>query len=334
MGHLLRQLARPFLEPVERRVNAVLDARFGALAAQLDSLERSVAKLDAEGVADVAVVQELRALRRQLDVVRDDVWHSKAVNLGERLLVGARQGLVFYVEAGDRLIGPRFVIDGEYEPATTAFLGQLVDETSVCIDVGANFGYYTCLLARQCWRGRVLSFEPDPRVHALLQDNVSINWCERVVDARNAAVGDHDGELTLYRRVGRSGNTSIIESTPEELEVFREPASEAFTVPCVTLDALADQLERVDVVKIDVEGAESLVVAGMAELVRRHRPTIVMEWSPWQTERAGFDGVQLSADLAALGLVPHVLRPDGRPIAISHAELPGLTFQNIVLTPA
>jgi FkbM family methyltransferase len=255
------------------------------------------------------------------------------VNLGERLLVGARQGLVFYVEAGDRLIGPRFVIDGEYEPATTAFLRGLVDETSVCIDVGANFGYYTCMLARLCWRGRVLAFEPDPRVHAMLQDNVSINWCERVVDARNAAVGDRDGELTLYRRIGRSGNTSIIESSAEELEVFREPASEAFTVPCITLDSLADQLERVDVVKIDVEGAESLVVGGMAELVRRHRPTIVMEWSPWQTERAGFDGQQLSADLAALGLVPHVLRRDGQPVAISHAELATLSFQNIVLRP-
>jgi FkbM family methyltransferase len=278
------------------------------------------------------VDSSLAPIRAELAAMRSDVWHAKLVPLGDQLLVGCRHlDLVFLVEADDRLIVPRFVMDAEYEPETTAFLKKNVGMTSVCIDVGANFGYFTCLMAKLAWQGRTLSFEADPEVYELLQQNIHINWCERVVEGHNLAVGQSEGKLTLFRRIGRSGNTSIIQATSEELGLLHEPPSQEFVIDCVALDPYAEQLPRVDVVKIDVEGAESLVLAGMRQLIALHRPVIVMEWSPWQTERAGFSVEELATSIDGMGLVPHTIDHYGEATEISARELVGLPYQNIVL---
>jgi len=87
------------------------------------------------------------------------------------------------------------------------------------------------------------------------------------------------------------------------------------------------------VVKIDVEGAETLVLDGMAELVRRHRPTVVMEWSPWQASAAGASVEGLAERLAHLDMQPNLLAPDGTTVATSYQELVELPFQNIVFKP-
>lgn len=315
----LKRVTRPLWAPLVRRLDEIV--------ARLDQLDHAVGRLTDETIG-------LPDLRKDLVALREDVWHAKAVNLGDRLLVGCRHlGLVFIVDPDDRLIGPRFIVDGEYEPETTAFVRRTVTETSVCIDVGANFGYYTCLFGHLAWRGHTLSYEADPQVHTLLRDNVNINWCERTTEPINAAVSDTEGKLTLYRRLSRSGNTSIIQSTSEELEAWAEADSEEFVVDCIALDSLTDRLPQVDLVKIDVEGAETLVVRGMGELVRRHRPTVLMEWSPWQTERAGFSVPELVRSLAKLDLTPHVLRADGELDRITHEDLVELSYQNVVLVP-
>lgn len=274
----------------------------------------------------------LESIQRELTALRSEIWHAKAVSLGGEILAGARHlGLLYLVKGNDTLLGPKFIMDGECEPDTTAFLMRNVKPTDVCLDVGANFGYFTCLMAKLAWQGRTIAFEPDPDMCALVRRNLLINWCEKSAEAFNYAVGSAEGTMTLYRRVGRSGNTSIIQMTPEELQVFDEPPAEEFTVDCVSLDRYAE-LPKVDVVKIDVEGAESLVLAGMGELIRRHQPLIVMEWSPDQIERAGFDANDLMATLDKLELLPHVIAPGGALEEKSIADLATLPYQNIVLT--
>jgi len=334
---LVKRFTRPLWAPIlarfDRRLE-VLDAedaaRASSLRNQLVDLRRRLEQLDIK----VAELGRRGASSDDVAALREDIWHSKVVNLGDRLLVGARHlNLVFLVDPTDRLIGPRFIVDGEYEPETTAFMRRVVNETSVCIDVGANFGYYSCLLGHLAWRGRVLAYEADPEVHRLLRDNVWINWCSAIVEPHNAAVADRDGTLRLYRRLTRAGNTSIIESTPEELEALDEPASEPFDVPAIALDSLLVHLSRVDLVKIDVEGAEALVLEGMRELVARRHPTIVMEWSPWQTRRAGFEVSKLVSLIGELDLIPHRIGPGGTTEEISLDALAGLTYQNLVLIP-
>jgi FkbM family methyltransferase len=297
------------------------------------------------------IFDELRLLNRQLDdqaasidrrfsevrealrSLTDDVWSSKVVRVGDRLLVGCRHlDLVFLMQADDQLIVPRFVVDGEYEPTTTAFLKRTVGPESVCIDVGANFGYYACLMGHLAWKGQTYAYEADPEMHSVLVDNVSINWCEGLVHPINSAVGATDGELTLHRWDRRYGNSGIINPA----DVFAPgagPDSHEFTVPCIALDSLVDRFERVDVVKIDVEGAESLVVEGMSKFVERYLPTVVFEWSPSQTRQAGFEPAALARAIGDWGFQVSVIGPDSELIPIDDNALPELPYQNIVLQP-
>ena len=167
----------------------------------------------------------------------------------------------------------------------------------------------------------------------LLRENVFVNWCQPAVETINAAVGDTNGTITLHRRIGRSANTSLIAAAPDEDDPTGEARVEELAVDCVTLDSLADQLQRLDLVKIDVEGAETLVVKGMQQLVRRYRPTILMEWSPGQAAEGGFDMEELAGQLRSLELAPSVILPDGDTRGISYGELAELSYQNVVFRP-
>lgn len=307
----------------------LLELRRRALAPVLEEGRRSADAL-------TRTEERLGHLERrldQLDELRRQQWTARAVGLGDRVLVGCRHlGLSYLLRSDDLLLLPQFLAEGDYERGTTEYLKRTVPVDGVAIDVGANFGYYTCLLARLAWQGRVLSFEPDPEVFELLRDNIAANWCGGVAVPTNAAVGDAAGTLTLHRRVDRTGNTSIAPASEEELARSGR-ATVPFEVGCVRLDDVTRDLHRVDVVKVDVEGAEPLVLAGMVELVRRHRPDVVMEWSPDQTVSAGFTQDELVARLADLGLRPHRVLEDGSLQELELAALADLDYQNLVLRP-
>ena len=297
-----------------------LTAQVSALTAQMEEQWR-------------ASSDELARLRDDIASARDSIWASKVVSIGDRLLVGCRHlNLVYYIDPTDRLIGPRFIVDGEYEPATTAFVLHNVGPDDTCIDVGANFGYYSCMFAHLAWRGRVLAFEADPLVHRTLVDNVAINWSEGVVQPINAAVGSEVGELTLHRWINRPGNTGIIPPDHEIAPGFRLE-SERFEVAMIPLDSLIEHHDRVDLVKVDVEGAESLVVKGMTKLVNRFRPIVIIEWSPYQIRASGSSVDELASLLEEWGVSLHTINNDGTLESQSFDRLPGLPFQNIVLAP-
>src|SRR6185295_12412583 len=95
----------------------------------------------------------------------------------------------------------------------------------------------------------------------------------------------------LHRRVGRSGNTSLAKVCDAELAKIGEPPSEAFEIGALPVDALLPEFRgRLDHMKIDVEGAEPLVLRGAAEtLAANPQLRIVMEWAPSQIQGAGFD---------------------------------------------
>jgi FkbM family methyltransferase len=240
-----------------------------------------------------------------------------AVNVGNgRLLVRCETGAVrtvYFVEADDRLIVPNLFADGAYEPGVTRFVQSQVKVTDHCIDVGANFGYYTCIMAKIAWQGRILALEADPQTFQLLQDNIFINWCHPLAIAFNVAAADGVGQLHLYRRHTRSGNTSIVDIGESSAAALGEPPPTRFTVQSTHLDGVLDHMQgRVDLVKIDIEGAEPLAFRGVAETIRLNPGiTFIIEWSPGQMQAAGFDVNAFADDLAGLGLSPAIIRDDG-----------------------
>ena len=234
--------------------------------------------------------------------------HASATFVGNnRVLLGARVGnstIAYYLEADDRLLSPWFIVSGQYEIELTNFFLRRLRKDSHCLDIGSNFGYFTCLMARYCPDGRVIGVEADRKIADLARDNIFINGFYGPADVVCAAASDREGELTLYRRTSRSGNTSVVEVGESFTTALDEPPVEPFTVASVRIDDLAERMEgRVDFIKIDVEGAEPLVLAGARETIRRNRNiSIAMEWSPGQIAGAGFDLGAFMKNIAASGL--------------------------------
>lgn len=212
------------------------------------------------------------------------------VNLGNgRILSQSIHGLRYFLDANDIMITPILITNRQWEPEVTRIVWDLCRPGGVFVDVGAGIGYFSCLAARRVGRtGRVVCFEADPQSYRLLVDNINVNWFFEGVEAHNRAVFDHNGSLTLYRRLRYQANTSVARISDDELERIFD-RTEAVEVPSVTLDAMfATDNRTIDVLKIDVEGAEPYVFDGMRKTVEANPDMIVLaEWSPNQITRAG-----------------------------------------------
>lgn len=187
---------------------------------------------------------------------------------------------------------------GGYEPMTKSLFQRLLPPGAMLVDVGANVGYFTVLGALLVGpRGKVLAFEPEPRNHAVLAANVAANALSQVT-VRREACSDRPGRHFLavnrvesgWHRLARAdGSTGPHRKVPVEL---------------TTVDlALADVDRPVDVVKIDVEGHEASVVAGMAATLEANPEiTVILEHSPAQARLCGLDPTAAVAWLWEAGL--------------------------------
>jgi FkbM family methyltransferase len=186
------------------------------------------------------------------------------------------------------------------------------------------------MFGKLAWNGHTTGFEADPETFELLQDNVAINWLDwQKCTTLNQAVSDAAGELTLYRRDRRSGNTSIAD-LGDTVRAFGENPSTPFTIPTVSLDELFPG--RVDFLKVDVEGAEPLVMRGAARMITDNPDiSIVMEWSPGQIAMAGFDPVAFTQSLESLGLGASAMHNDGTQTPVTWDEVRAVAYGNLLM---
>jgi FkbM family methyltransferase len=159
-----------------------------------------------------------------------------------------------------------------------------------CVDVGANVGIYTQLLARMVGpEGRVIAFEPSPSNFALLTRRRFGSNVETV----QAAVGDSSGTTTLHL----SATLNVDHRT-----YATDDVRAGVRVPLVRLDDALPGAE-VDFVKMDVQGYELHVLRGMPAILRNRRPlSMILEFWPWGIRMAGGDPLDLLVLLHEAGL--------------------------------
>jgi FkbM family methyltransferase len=219
-------------------------------------------------------------------------------------------GLKFSCDLADA-IARDVALVGVYEPQETQLLTQLLEPGMTMVDVGANWGFFTLLAAHLVGvSGRVLSFEPDPRLFPLLQRNVSLNTLPQV-STLPLAVGALRGTVTLEGYDPSGTNRGL-----SRVNVRADPGSDTtFVVQCETLDeVVADrEMDVVDLVKIDVEGAEDAVLAGMADGLRAHRyHRLLLELHPALLEARGVTVEECCATLRNAGYIGWTLDHSAR----------------------
>jgi FkbM family methyltransferase len=196
------------------------------------------------------------------------------------------------------------------ERRETGFLRREVEPGMILFDVGANVGFYTRLLADRVGpQGRVHAFEPDPLSFGILRrraagrSNIEIN---------QTAVGDHAGTITLYTNRSNRADNRVHPSLGSE-------TAEAVEVPLTTLDAYcaARGIERLDAVKMDIQGAEVSALNGFRQTLTRLKPRwLLIEFSPEHLRGAGSSPEAFWAILGELGLEPWGFDQDGKAFPI------------------
>lgn len=157
---------------------------------------------------------------------------------------------------------------GVYEQGTTEYIRETLKGGGCFVDVGANIGYLSMVAASKVGEtGCVHSFEPVSSTYEILNKNKDLNAFSQM-NTHNFALGNSSEKLIIYSEKENRGGASITNkrsSKGEEIDVKR-------------LDDLGIK-ERIDLIKVDVEGFEWEVLKGAAEKIREDKPIIIVEYS-------------------------------------------------------
>jgi len=182
--------------------------------------------------------------------------------------------------------GHTFWRTGLTEPETRELLIAILGPGMVMLDVGAYVGQFT-LVASRAARGamRVFAVEPTPTVFRQLRKNVHANKCINVT-CIEAALSDRPGKATFYcfpRSHDQNSLRPLQSSTAHSIEVAVE-----------TVDGIAEQyhVDRIDLIKVDVEGNELAVLNGAKRVLQRFKPLVIVEVSRHQRSY-GYTGAAL-----------------------------------------
>ena len=168
------------------------------------------------------------------------------------------RGKTFFVNAKEE-VGKRLIIKEEFESYEISCLEKLMRENDVCLDIGGNIGIYSVFMASKAHQGSVISFEPVPINRGILALNIILNGINNV-EIKDYAINDHSG--TIQFTVCEDAAYSSIIATNRKKEAC------LLTVPSRTLDDLfAVEGRKIDIIKIDVEGAELQVLKGGKQLL-------------------------------------------------------------------
>jgi len=194
------------------------------------------------------------------------------------------QGSKMYVNVFDtdpsmRRTFRAYALNRVHEESTTILFRSIVKEGDVVVDLGANVGYFTLLAAKLVGsKGKVYAFEPEPRNYGYLLKNIQLNGYDNVV-ASQKAVADRRGTVRLFFCRYDTGHHTIqkydgiLAYRPDFVDVKKEFVE----VDQLCLDDFFKGIMTpVNVIKMDVEGAEMLALAGMEQLIKRNKKLVML----------------------------------------------------------
>lgn len=217
-------------------------------------------------------------------------------------------GFSMFVRLDDWAVGARIAVRRRYEPHVIAVFRRRLRPGAVVVDVGANAGYYSLYAASRIGTtGRVIAFEPGSSSCQLLRQSCAHNGFTHV-EVHECAASDVEG-MVGYGMDDSNGRISHDRTSEASMQVR-----------AVTLDRALSGVPRVDIVKIDVEGAEARVLRGMRGILERDHPEIFVEFSPAGLRLAsGIEPAAFLDELRGLGYALRVIPGEG-PLPEPHSN--------------
>ena len=208
-----------------------------------------------------------------------------------------------------------------YETETLNLFFKLASQSEVILDVGAHVGVFSLVAAHANSNARVFAFEPVAPTYERLQSNVALNDLKNV-QCFQSALSDEDGTTEVFHQPGMTFTASLSREF-----MNWQPAWSSSVVSVLTGDKFVDDndIQRVDLMKIDTESTEPQVIAGMLKTIERDRPNIICEVLPDLTEQS------IEDLLAPLGYSFYRITDSG---LVSQEKITGdLKFRNYLFSP-
>ena len=176
------------------------------------------------------------------------------------VLVDVR-GIKMYADVRGAGLGPGS-IHGNYEKGEVELFKKIIKEGMIVVDIGANIGYYTLIAAKLVGEnGKVVAFEPEPGNYSLLVKNIEVNGYDNVIPVQKA-VSNKLGTIKLFLHPTNVAAHRIYNS---------HDGRKSIEIETITLDEFFKaQIDRIDVIKMDIEGAEIAALQGMKEILKKN----------------------------------------------------------------
>ena len=199
----------------------------------------------------------------------------KYLNLKEPIIMNWVDGLTIRIYPKNEIYRSIFV-NGIYDPNMVVVAKTFLPQNGVMIEAGANMGYFSMLVSK-CLNpeGKIYALEPSKRDFLRLIDNVSINRLSRAISCHNLAVFDKIGTEKLTVACEERSALNTMGSAFSFKGVDKVEVADVMTI---TLDEFAknERIERLDVLKLDVEGSELRALLGGKNLIEKFRPAIIL----------------------------------------------------------
>ena len=215
-------------------------------------------------------------------------------------------------------LGFNLYVEGVYEPHTIDFFVRNLAKGENVLDIGANIGYHTLIMSKLVGPGQVFSFEPNPHILPILYKNIGSNNRKNITvfevglsdrnTVQNFYVPDGSGSSSGQASLRSLGGETVIEK-----------------IKLIRLESILHTLPKIRLIKMDIEGAEGLALAGMGGFLNRDKPLIIFEFSSEFLRSLGTEPSSVIAGLRNMGFDLYVLSE-----SISHLLLIPETQINIL----
>lgn len=195
---------------------------------------------------------------------------------GGTLLCQILGELKLFVIGDDVGFSPHMIFEGYWEFWLTRHFAKVVRPGDTVIDIGANLGYYTLLAADLVGEsGRVVAIEPNPEVFRRLSASIAVNGFSARTSALNVALaaGGERGKRPFFVPAGEPKNGRFVGASEDPALLASHGSISEVALGQIN----PDDFQKVDLIKIDVEGAELMVLEHLRPLIERFRPKIVCE---------------------------------------------------------